>query len=264
MRSRVLLALVSGLRPDAVAACGHPFYKRLRKMSTECANAQTVRSAAALPCCISLFTGVEPRLHGNVDNVWRPYPRPYDGILETVHDAGGKTAMAIAWEPLRYLGRADSIDRLELLCCDTPSHAFSDALLFEKDRAKRTADLLSASESDFVFYSFSLADAAGRAEGWNSGTYLDALRCASDCLELLIDSLPACWQSIVTSDCGGYRGVGAGRDTACSRTVPICCTGSAFARGRTVDGWKLLDVAPTVYTLLGTETPEYCQGKSWL
>lgn len=264
MCEQVVLAVVDGMRPDGIAACGHPFFMRLAEESTHCLNAKTITRPITLPAHISLFTSVDQHHHTNLNNEWHPYPAPYDGILEVVHKAGKKTAMFVTWEPLRHLGRAGSVDRLDFQRGDVPGRSFADALLFERAWTQRVAKVIQKAQYDFIFYYFEMADVVGHQTGWMSKAYLDALFCAGTCLELLFDACQPHQQFIVAADHGGHDTVHNDPGNPFDMTIPIYCAGSLFKKNRAAKNWYLLDIAPTVSRILQAETPAHYQGKPLL
>ncbi|MGI6403986.1 MAG: alkaline phosphatase family protein [Oscillospiraceae bacterium] len=264
MKHKVVMALVDGMRPDGIVACGHPFFEQLKQESTYCLTAQTITRPITLPAHISLFTGVDQLHHENYDNDWHPYPKPYPGILETVHDAGGKTAMLITWEPLQFLGRRDSIDRLDFLRGDVEYSSYEDAFRFEYDWAERAVKIIRSNEYDFVFFYFEMADVIGHLEGWMSDPYLKALHCAGDCLAMLFEALQPDQQMIVLSDHGGFEKKHNDPENPYVMTIPIYCYGSMFQKNCEQDGWHILDIAPTVSKILQVEVQPHYQGKPLL
>lgn len=264
MKKQVILALVDGMRPDGVAACGHPFFERLKAESTYCLSAQTITRPITLPAHISLFTGVDQHHHTNLDNDWHPYPQRYDGILETVHDAGKKTAMIITWEPLRNLGRPGSADRIDFLRGDTPDRDVPALLEFERNWTKKALDVIRSQEYDFIFFYFEMADVVGHRVSWMSPEYLQALHCAGECLEMIFDALSPDQRMIVLADHGGNVKSHSDPQDPAVMTIPIYCHGSEFPKGKAAEGWHILDVAPTVAQLLETKIPEHYQGTSLL
>lgn len=264
MKNKVIVALVDGMRPDGIVACGHPFFERLKQECTYCLTAQTITRPITLPAHISLFTGVDQLHHENYDNDWHPYPKPYASILEMVHDAGGKTAMLITWEPLRFLGRSDSIDRLDFMRGDVKDRSYDDALRFERDWAERSAEIIRSDTYDFIFFYFEMADVIGHIDGWMSDSYLKALHCAGDCLETLFGSLQPDQQMIVLADHGGFEKNHNDPNNPLVMTIPIYCYGSMFKKNCEKKGWRILDIAPTVSKILQVEQQPHYQGEALL
>lgn len=262
MKKQVILVVVDGMRPDGTVACGHPFFEKLKMVSSYCMSAHTITRPITLPAHISLFTGVDHHHHTNLDNDWHPYPQPYDGILETVHDSGKKTAMIISWEPLRFLGRPECVDRMDLIRGDVRGRSVEDLLAFEKDWTQRAVEIIQSGEYDFLFFYYEMADVIGHETCWMSPAYLQALNRAGECLEMIYDALLPEQQMIILADHGGNGTKHKDPNDPHVMNIPIYCTGSMFPKGHEAQGWHILDVAPTVAQILETEIPEHYQGTS--
>ena len=78
----VLLILVDGMRPDALADI--PAVERLMAESSYALDAKTVFPSVTLPCHMSLFHSVEPSRHGTTTNVYAPQVRPVEGLFEVL------------------------------------------------------------------------------------------------------------------------------------------------------------------------------------
>ena len=101
MNRKVLLILADGFRPDALAACGHPFADRLLSLGSYCLNTLTVWPSVTLPCHMSLFHSVSPDRHGILTNTYVPQVRPVNGLCEQLKAAGKTSAFFYDWEELR-------------------------------------------------------------------------------------------------------------------------------------------------------------------
>ena len=109
MNRKVLLILADGFRPDALAACGHPFADRLLSLGSYCLNTLTVWPSVTLPCHMSLFHSVSPDRHGILTNTYVPQVRPVNGLCEQLKAAGKTSAFFYDWEELRDLSRPASL-----------------------------------------------------------------------------------------------------------------------------------------------------------
>ena len=109
MNKKVLLILADGLRPDALAACGHPYGIRLTELGCCCLETETVYPSVTLPCHMSLFHSVDPGRHGILTNTYVPQVRPVNGLCEQLNAAGKTCAFFYNWEELRDLSRPSSL-----------------------------------------------------------------------------------------------------------------------------------------------------------
>ena len=109
MNRKVLLILADGLRPDALAACGHPYGTLLPSLGSYSLEAETVYPSVTLPCHMSLFHSVDPGRHGILTNTYVPQVRPVNGLCEQLSAAGKTCAFFYNWEELRDLSRPSSL-----------------------------------------------------------------------------------------------------------------------------------------------------------
>lgn len=109
--AKVLLALIDGLRPDALEAVDHPFYRELLTGSCWSLEERTIMPSVTLPCHMSLFHSVPADRHGIISNTYVPQVRPVNGLCEVLKNAGKSCSFFYTWEPLRDLARPLSITR---------------------------------------------------------------------------------------------------------------------------------------------------------
>ena len=76
------------------------------------------------------------------------------------------------------------------------------------------------------------------------------MRFTADCMARLFEALKEGDQFILLSDHGGHEFDHFDENDPQDMTVPLLCAGSLFPRGKTLDDWSLLDIAPTVAQLL--------------
>ena len=107
--SKLFLALIDGMRPDALTALNHPFFQELCRSSRYSLDMRTVMPSVTLPCHMSLFHSVTPERHGIITNTYVPQVRPVKGLCEVLNDAGKSCASFYTWEPLRDLSRPLSL-----------------------------------------------------------------------------------------------------------------------------------------------------------
>ena len=151
MNRKVLLILADGFRPDALAACGHPFADRLLSLGSYCLNTLTVWPSVTLPCHMSLFHSVSPDRHGILTNTYVPQVRPVNGLCEQLKAAGKTSAFFYDWEELRDLSRPASLSYSFFASGSTFTYQKADRMLTENAlvfwRRNRRISLLSISAS---------------------------------------------------------------------------------------------------------------------
>ena len=89
---KVLLILVDGMRPDAIAHI--PQVQSFKEKATYTMEAQTVLPSVTLPCHVSLFHSVTPQRHGTTTNVYMPQVRPIQGLFEVLSQQKKTCAMS--------------------------------------------------------------------------------------------------------------------------------------------------------------------------
>lgn len=255
---RVLLILVDGMRPDALEQI--PQAQRMIEKSAYTMRARTVMPSVTLPCHMSLFHSVDPARHGTTTNTYTPQVRPVKGLCEVLSANGKTCAFFYNWEELRDLSRPASL---------TFSHFCSGGSLgYEKTNGMVTdaaIECLTGNEVDFAFLYLGYSDAAGHQYGWRSREYQKALESSWADIERIVRVLPDDYTVIVTADHGGHDRTH-GTDLPEDMTIPLIMTGKAFPAGKEIEhaDINIMDIAPTVVSLLGILPDEHWEGKSLL
>ena len=265
MAKRVIVALMDGVRPDAIEAVSHPFFEKLKTLGSSSMAGRTVVPPRAFPAHISLFTSVGPEKHGIVTNDIRPFPEEYASLMQVLREAGKQTAAVAIWEQVGSVGRPEDINRLDF--CDglALEHLSPDKAREIQSRwADRAADIIRREEFDFLFFQYEMADTVGHRSGWMSREYLDAVRFTADCMARLFDALGPEDQFLLLSDHGGHDFDHFDETDPRDMQIPLFCTGSLFPAGKTLACWSLLDIAPTVCACLDVEIPSQYEGCSLL
>lgn len=253
---KVVLILVDGMRPDALR--GIEKAERFASQATACMTAQTTFPSVTLPCHMSLFHSVNADRHGIITNTYVPMARPIVGLVETLARAKKRCVFFYNWEELRDLAAPGYLRQSFFVS--------GDALGYEEaNRQVKNAALscLADSAPDFAFVYLGWSDAAGHSYGWMSDEYLRAVRGSWNCIEEIAAAVGDEYCVVVTADHGGH-GRNHGLDIPEDMTIPILFKGAPFAAGRSVEGLTILDIAPTVASLLGVEIPKDWEGKSLL
>ncbi len=249
---KTLLILSDGMRPDAAA--GHPVVKYLKENGTYCMNAQTVMPSVTLPCHMSLFHSVDPSRHGVTTNTYVPQVRPISGLFEQLAAAKKNCAMFYNWEELRDLSRPGSLCRSIFVSGNAYGY---DAACRKCCEAAKAA--LKSEDVDFAFLYLGWPDEAGHASGWMGEEYMEALNRCCDMVGELIKELGNEYTIFYTADHGGH-GRSHGTEQPEDMTIPIFCLGKPFAPGKELDHISIMDIAPTIASLLGAEIPKEWEG----
>ena len=94
---KILLVLIDGMRPDALADI--PQVKRMMTEATYSLDVRTVMPSVTLPCHMSLFHSVDSDRHGITTNTYTPQVRPIAGLCEQLKAAGKQCAFFYNWHP---------------------------------------------------------------------------------------------------------------------------------------------------------------------
>ena len=263
MAKRVIVALMDGVRPDAINACKHPFFEKLKKNGVSSMTGRTVSPPRAFPAHISLFTSVGPEKHGVVSNDICPFPENYASLMQVLRESGKQTAAVAIWEQVGSVGRPEDINRLDF--CDglALEHLSPDKAMEIQDRwVQRAANIIRKEEFDFLFFQYEMADTVGHRSGWMSKEYLKAVKFTADCMAKLYDAMKEEDQFILLSDHGGHDFDHFDETNPEDMTIPLFCAGSLFPKGEVLKTWSLVDIAPTVCKALDVEIPEQFEGSS--
>ena len=257
--TKVLLALIDGMRPDSLAAGKHPFYRELLETSRYSLKMRTVMPSVTLPCHMSLFHSVGADRHGILTNTYVPQVRPVNGLCEVLNGAGKSCAFFYGWEPLRDLSRPLSIARADFISGRRKGFAEADRLLTD-----RVETMLKEEEvPDFTFFYLCWADEAGHKYGWMSPEYLQAVNACLDCVRRAAALLPEEVRLIVTADHGGHDR-SHGTELPEDMTIPVFFRHRDIAPGEIAEETSILDIAPTVTALLGVPADPDWEGRPLL
>lgn len=258
----VVIVVVDGLRPDAIAAAPAPHLQRLVKTATVSLQARTVHPAT-LPAHMSMVTGLPPAQHGVRWNTDRGEPYPGSTLFTRVHAAGRRTALLTGESKLTLLAPPGSAD------------VYQGPAPRNQHRERGAAPALAARfAQDFAREGFALTlvhfdetDAAGHRHGWMSAEYLAAIGLADRALGTILGAIDASGRAkatavLVTADHGGERrNHGTGRGET-SWLIPFICRVPGAPAGRIEGAVTHLDLAPTVLALLGLPALPESEGRA--
>lgn len=251
---KVLTILCDGMRPDSFMDL--PEAKALLAKSSYDLNAQTVFPSVTLPCHLSLFHSVTPERHNNMTNTYTPMVRPVMSMLEQLHWAHKTNAMFYSWEELRDMCRGGMVDYSEMISEYSHLHPnFTDEL------TDHAISYIAKHRPDFVFLYMGDPDGAGHRNGWMSQEYMDAVKHCWEKIKQVMDTLDDEYAVIVMADHGGHDRMH-GTTLPEDMTIPVIAYGKPFEAGKRLEGISILDIAPTIVTLLDVEIPRDWEGKS--
>ncbi len=264
---RVIVAVLDGLRPDAIDAFDLDHVRGLALRGAHTFAAHTVAPSVTAAAMGSVLTGVSPERHGlTSDRFHIPRSRgpvsPLPGLLD---EAGYVTTACLADVPLLYRRIARALAKR--LGVKRPS--------FAGDNAAEILDVarpwLASQRSGLLLFHWPDADRAGHAEGWMSPAYADGARRLDEALGRLaqwtgVEHDPSTLL-IALADHGGGGVEPRDHNSAhpFDRTIPILLAGGAVAAGRRLRAdASILDVPATVLWALGVQPPAIYEGRPFL
>ncbi|MBQ9084933.1 MAG: alkaline phosphatase family protein [Clostridia bacterium] len=255
MQGKVILISIDGMRPDGMQTCGNPYVKELEKKCSYTYTGMSMTPSVTLPCHFSMAHSVTPQRHGILTNTYIPQVRPVAGIFEKIKAAGGVSAMFYGWEPLRDISLPDNLFYATFIQSYTKES--TDTAL--TDEALR---VIGESKPDFCFlYMVETDEKGGHDNGWMSEEYLRRISIALDNVKRVIDAYGEEYSVIIMADHGGHDRTH-GSALPEDMTIPLFFCGPAFPGGRELTGLSLLDIAPTIASLMGISPDPDWEGHS--
>ena len=251
---KVLTILVDGMRPDSFTDL--PEAKALLAKSSYDLKAQTVIPSITLPCHLSLFHSVTPDRHNNMTNTYTPMVRPVMSMLEQLHWAHKKNAMFYSWEEIRDVCRGGMVDYTEMIsqyALDHPKHM--------DELTDHCIAYIHKYRPDFTFLYLGDPDEIGHGKYWMGKEYLDSIAHCWKLIDRAVNAMDEEYVVFVLADHGGHDRMH-GTTLPEDMTIPFIAYGKPFQPGKVLENVSILDVAPTIVTLLGVEIPRDWEGKS--
>lgn len=253
---KVLLILVDGMRPDALAEI--PQAQELMKKSAYTLEATTVMPSVTLPCHMSLFHSVDPERHGTTTNIYAPQVRPINGLCEVLDRKDKQCAFFHGWQELRDLTRPGALV-FTYFC----SGRYIGREAMNNNVTNAAIEYINSSDVSFTFLYLGYTDWAGHKYGWLSEGYMEAMRNSWENIDRVIKALPEDYTVFIVADHGGHDRMH-GTEMPEDMTIPVFALGKDFVPGHKLENVNIKDIAPTITTLLGVEPDEEWEGRSLL
>ena len=255
MKNKVLLISIDGMRPDGLQACGNPFVKELEQRCAYTYHGSSVNPSVTFPCHFSMTLSVPPQRHGILTNTYVPQVRPIKGIFEVIKAAKGVSAFFYGWEPLRDIASPSTLKFATYV--NAYMQESGDTVLTDE-----CEKILKAHRPDFAFlYMVETDEKGGHDNGWMSDEYKRRISIAIDNVKRMIDTFGDEYRVIIMADHGGHDRTH-GTELPEDMTVPFFFFGDEFTPGEITEPVSLLEIAPTIATLLGLEPDEEWEGRS--
>jgi arylsulfatase A-like enzyme len=261
--TRVIVAVLDGLRPDAIALYGLRHLWRLSQEGASTFSATTVAPSVTTVAMTSLLTGVAPETHGlTSERIHIPRPRGVvDPLPQLLARHGLPSTACFAALPRAYRGIGARIaNRLGFEHARFTGETAAEILVAGRD-------IVHEQRRGLILFHWPDADRAGHAHGWMSPQYGAAARrldAALGLLAALADSTAdRSTVLIALADHGGGGATRTHHDSAHrhDRTIPIIVVGGAVTSGALARETSLLDVPATVAWALGVPAPASYVGR---
>ena len=294
---RVVLVIIDGLRLDKSYEL--PFLDELRRRGVD-TEAQSHYPSWSRPNYVSILTGVPPVASGVRTN-HHSTPVELDSLMDRAKAGGLKVACATDYDVLPKLflrkrapdaydahvvhdaaiePEVDEDGELIPLDIDAMDHPLSAAAIHAPDANyvspfddaryapwpggfTEVATAVAQGDAELVVMLVGTVDAAGHAHGGASADYRVAAELADHALGRALARLDLSQDAIiVTADHGHTNRGGHGGIEPEVLSVPLILAGAGIKPGASAEDAHLIDLAPTVATLLGLPAPGHGLGRT--
>jgi len=277
---RVFVVIIDGLRLDKSYEL--PFLDELRRRGVD-TEAQSHYPTWSRPNYVSILTGVPPTASGVRTN-HHSTPVALDSLMDRAKAAGLHVASATDYDvlPRLFLRPRDpqhaaetedlDIDAMEDPLSNDAVHAADAPLQSPFDDARyapwpggfaESGSQVTAGNAELVVMLVGAVDAAGHAHGGDSKEYREAAEIADRALARALKGIDLSQDAIVVTADHGHTGRGGhGGLEPEVLTVPLIMAGAGVKPGADSLDAHLIDIAPTVSTLLGIPAPGHGLGRT--
>jgi len=260
---QVVIVVVDGLRPDAIAAARAPNLQALIKAGPYSATARSVEQPETLPSFVTMVTSLPPSGHGVTWNDDRGVEYAGETLFTRVHAAKRRTALYYGKSKLTILAPRGSADRL---WGPGPNKTHRERAA-SASIAARFAEDFARGPQPLSLVHLVEADVVGHDKGWMTPEYLEAVAVTDAGLGTVLGAIETSGRAgttavLLTADHGGEgdnHGVGRGET---SWLVPFACRVPGRAPAAIAGPVTLMDLAPTALALLGLPPLPQAQGRA--
>jgi len=255
MKNKVILISIDGMRPDGLQKCGNPYLKELEKSCAYKYKGSSVNPSVTFPCHFSMTHSVTPQRHGILTNTYVPQVRPIKGLFELIAENKGVSAFYYGWEPLRDIAMPGTLKLATYI--NSYSNQSTDTVLTDV-----CIEQIEKYKPDFAFlYMVDTDEKGGHDNGWMTTEYLSRISIAIDNVKRVIERFGEEYSVVIMADHGGHdRTHGTLMEE--DMTVPFFFYGKDFTVGEMDREVSLLNIAPTIATLMGLEPDPEWEGDS--
>lgn len=259
MKSKVLVIVLDGCRPDGLAQAQTPHVDALWQTGAYTWTAQSVMPSFTLPTHMSMWCGVTPEKHGICTNTFNGIAA-YPSAFDLAQQAKLSTAMFYSWEYLRDLSRPGSLMMSYCRAAQSCNDGTDEIVI------RAAADYMINEQPDLAFVYCGDTDLSGHDHGWMSAAYIATIERLDHALGGLLDTLGRAnlrerYTVLLLSDHGGH-GHDHGTDAPEDMTIPWMLNGPHIRRGHQLQQpVNMIDTAATIVHLLALPIPANWDGR---
>ena len=260
MKTKVLVVVCDGCRPDGIAQAHTPIIDSLWQTGAYTWAAQSVMPSITLPAHLSMWRGVIPEKHGVYTNTFNGATAAYPSAFEVAHQAHLSTAMFCSWETLRDLSNPGHLTMSYCRAAQSSDDGTDAAVI------SAATDYLIAEQPDLAFVYYGDTDLVGHDHGWMSAPYITAIEQLDRALGGTLLALERAnvrdhYTVLLLSDHGGHD-YEHGTDSAEDMTIPWLLNGPNIRRGHQLQQpVNVTDTAATIAYLLALPAPAVWDGQ---
>lgn len=251
----VIVISIDGGKPAAILKAQMPNLKKMMDKGAYSFTARTISPSLTLPSHVSMFTGVDPSIHGINWNFWNSLYGPVrvPTAFSIVKASGLTTAIFAAKDKFKHLNVPGSLDVFSIKNNDALSVA------------TEASSYISNNTPAFALIHLPDADYAGHSSGWDSSEQQRALTKVDEAIGKILQTVEYMYAGknyvvILTADHGG-SGRTHGSSSNEDSLIPWITWGNISRKNFPITkGIKTQDTAATSLWLLGIKVPEEWQG----
>ncbi len=250
--SHVIVISIDGLRPDALAQANTPNIDRLISGGSATMTAQTILPSETTAGHASMFSGVDPKAHGVVQE----NPTDYLTIPTVFSLAEGKgisSAIIAGKKKLFFLARPESVKIYQAEDLPSGNIAVAASAAIESGQAK------------LIFIHFADVDLIGHSHGWMSELQIETVEQVDSAVGIVMQAISRAKLNnsvvILTSDHGGFN-YDHGGNIPEDMTIPWIIYGKYISVGLTIkEPINVMDTGATILDLFDIPIPGNWRGK---
>ena len=257
--SRVIQMMIDGVRPDALQRACTPNLDRVLARSAYTMTAKSVMPSITICCHTSMFYSLSPEQHG-VKSVGDTMQKQTNGLIEQLKLAQKESAFIYNWDPLRVMSRPLNLSASFM--ANVAGKYVDGEFVGDQFIAEHASREIPKNLYDYIFIYWGTVDECGHKFGWMSDEYLRQLEVVDTLIGEILPLIPEDTTLLIHSDHGGHD-YGHGQDIPEDMVIPWMISGPNIKTDYAIQGpVTLLDIAPTLATILKIEVPVEWGGHS--